>query len=116
MNVLALLSASDTKVSDAAIYALVGFIIVLLVLALLVGLFYLSGFLFRTKALSKDKLFEFKKKQKDETAVSSNAADEQSDEELYAVISAVISTIYDEEAQGDSVKPDFVIRRIKRSK
>lgn len=115
MNMLAFLSASDTKISDAAVYAIVGFCIVLLVLALLVGLFYLSGFLFRTKALSKEKLFEFKKKQKDETAVQS-VADEQSDEELYAVISAVISTIYDEEAQGDSVKPDFVIRRIKRSK
>lgn len=110
MSILSFLSASDTKISDAALYSLVGFIIVLAVLALLVGIFYLTGFLFQTKALSKDKLFE-RTKQKPEQKQES--ADEDEDE-LYAVISAVISSIYDEE-QGDE-KPDFVIRRVVRKK
>lgn len=111
MNVLALLSASDTKISDAAIYALVGFVIVLAVLALLVGIFYLSGAIFRTKALSKDKLFEKKPKKTEQPVAQSD--DAENDEELFAVISAVISAVYDGESEE---KPDFVIRRVTRKK
>ncbi|MCX4313159.1 MAG: OadG family protein [Clostridia bacterium] len=114
MNTLMLLSASDTGIGDAALYALVGFVIVLLVLALLVGIFYLMGFLFRTKALSKEKLFERKPKASKNSVGES--ADETSDEELFAVISAVISSIYDGETPQGEVKPDFVIRRISRNK
>lgn len=58
MNISAFLSASDTPISEAAVKALIGFAVVLIVLLLLVGIFYLTGFLFQTKALSKDKLFE----------------------------------------------------------
>lgn len=114
MNML-FLSASDTSIADAALYSLVGFVIVLLVLALLVGIFYLTGFLFQTKALSKDKFFERKPKKKVESAPIAADTAEESDEELFAVISAVISSIYDGEA-GDGEKPDFVIRRVKRNK
>ncbi|MDE6401370.1 MAG: OadG family protein [Clostridiales bacterium] len=115
MGMTMFLSASDTPISEAAVKALVGFVIVLAVLLLLVGIFYLTGFLFRTKWLSKDNLFERKKKNvksNDVTTVDTNG--EETDEELYAVISAVISAMYDDEAIGDDVKPDFVIRRVKR--
>ncbi|MBD5132327.1 MAG: hypothetical protein HDT28_07070 [Clostridiales bacterium] len=105
------LSASDVKIGDAALYALIGFVIVLLVLALLVGIFYLTGFLFQTKALSREKLFERKKKPK----VESEEADED-DTEIVAAITAAIAAIYSSEGEGDDVKPEFVIRRIKRNK
>lgn len=52
---------TDITTGAAALYALIGFIIVVAVLALLVGIFYLSGAIFRTKALSRDNLFERKK-------------------------------------------------------
>lgn len=105
------LSASDITVGSAALYALVGFVIVLAVLALLVGIFYLSGYLFRTKFLSREKLFERKKKadgvseQKEEQA-------EEDDLETVAAITAAISAMLED----DGVKPDFVIRRITRNK
>lgn len=111
MNLVALLcSSSDTSLSKAALYALIGFVIVLLVLALLVGIFYLTGALFKTKALSKPNLFQRKKKAEKQEIVS---AEEQDDEQLFAVISAVISAVYDSEERNE-VKPDFVIRRIKK--
>lgn len=110
MNLVALLCSSDTSLSKAALYALIGFVIVMLVLALLVGIFYLTGALFQTKALSKANLFERKKKTEKQEEVS---AEEQDDEQLFAVISAVISAIYDSEDRDD-VKPEFVIRRIKK--
>ena len=55
MNISAFLSASDTPISEAAVKALIGFAVVLIVLLLLVGIFYLTGFLLQTKALSNDK-------------------------------------------------------------
>ena len=66
---VAFLSASDTPLGDAALYAVIGFIIVIAVLALLVGIFYLSGFIFKTKAMSGDKLFDFKKKAPNEPEI-----------------------------------------------
>lgn len=108
------LCASDISVGSAALYALVGFIIVLVVLALLVGIFYLSGFLFQTKALSRDKLFERKPKTQEvvepELIPDIEAADS---EEEVAAITAAIALILQSESDGD-VKPDFVIHRIVR--
>ncbi|MCM1367400.1 MAG: OadG family protein [Roseburia sp.] len=109
------LSASDISVSDAAVRALVGFLIVLAVLALLVGIFYLSGFLFRTKFLSKDKLFSFGKKNKSKEP--SEAAEEhfsgEDDEETVAAITAAITVLMSEDGNA---APEFVIRRISRKK
>ncbi len=112
------LSASDVPIGTAALYALVGFVIVLIVLALLVGIFYLVGFIFRTKALSGDKLFDFKGKKQTEVKdpeivpdVTVNADDET---ETVAAITAAISVILSEET-GSSA-PDFVIRRVTRKK
>lgn len=114
MNISAFLSASDTPISEAAVKALIGFVVVLVVLLLLVGIFYLTGFLFQTKALSKDKLFERNKQKSKPVQDTAANSDEQTDEELFAVITAVISAIYDGEAQEGDVKPEFVIRRVKR--
>ena len=45
---LTFLAASDVKLGDAALYSLIGFLIVFAVLALLVGIFYLMGAIFRS--------------------------------------------------------------------
>lgn len=113
MNISVFLSANDIKISDGALYAVIGFVIVLAVLALLVGIFYLTGFLFQTKALSKDKPFERKKKQSVQSASDTSDAD-LADEELLAVITAAVSAVYDSESDGDGAKPEFVIKRVKR--
>ncbi len=112
MNVL-FLAASDTKLGDIALYSLIGFLIVLAVLALLVGIFYLTGFLFGHTALGKEKLFERNKKKKKQESVA-DETDAASDEELVAAITAAISVVL--ESENDGVCPEFVIRRVSRKK
>lgn len=109
------LSASDIGLGDGALYSIVGFIIVLAVLALLVGIFYLSGFIFQTKFLSKDNLFERKNK-KASAAKSDGSSEDEDDEETVAAIFAAIAAIYADEHSGDDTVPEFVIRHIKRNK
>lgn len=123
MNIIAFLSdetgglgqlgfgKSDTSIGSAALYALIGFLIVVAVLALLVGIFYLTGFIFKSKAFSRDKLFERKKKPK---AASETSPAQSDDDELAAAITAAVMCML--ESEGDDVKPDFVIRRITRKK
>lgn len=95
---------------DAFLYAIVGFCIVLAVLALLVLIFSASGMLFKSN-------FSFLKKKKNsaqnsEESASDNLSDIPSDDAaLVAAITAAISCCMTEE-KGDDVKPDFVIRRI----
>lgn len=113
MNTLMFLCASDTKISDAALYSVIGFVIVLLVLLLLVGIFYLTGFVFKTKFMSKDNLFERKGKNKASDSVESADADDE--QEVVAAITAAITAVLSEENESDAV-PEFVIRRIKRNK
>ncbi len=100
MNVI-LLSASDMKLGDAAVYSLIGFVIVMAVLALLVGIFYLSGIIFKTKVMSRDKLFEFKKKSKShEPAYVPEIIDEGDDGETVAAIAAAIAVVLEQENDG----------------
>ncbi|MCH5163025.1 MAG: OadG family protein [Clostridiales bacterium] len=98
-------------VGTAAIYAIIGFSIVVAVLALLVGVFYLSGYIFRTKALSREKLFEFKKKPTEPVYVP-EIVDEGDELDVVAAITAAITAILTDENGGE--KPEFVIRRVTR--
>lgn len=100
---------TDITTGAAALYALIGFIIVVAVLALLVGIFYLSGAIFRTKALSRDNLFKRKKK-----ADKSAPTDVEDDGETVAAITAAIAVMLEAERGEDDVKPEFVIRRVTR--
>lgn len=102
---------SDMPIGNAALYALIGFLIVLAVLALLVGIFYLTGFIFKSKAFSRDKLFERKKKP---TQSNDASAEQSDDDELTAAITAAVMCIL--ESEQEEAKPDFVIRRITRKK
>ena len=113
---IAFLSASDTPLGDAALYAIIGFVIVILVLALLVGIFYLSGFIFKTKVMSRDKLFDFKKKApKEPEIIAEEPVNTLDDDEVVAAITAAISVMISDSA-GEGEKPEFVIRRITRKK
>lgn len=108
------LSASDMSLADGALYALIGFVIVLLVLALLVGIFYLSGFIFQSKLFSKEKK---PKADKQQTILTDGdqATDDEADEQLLAVIAAAVASVYASEySDGDA--PEFVIKRVRRKK
>lgn len=111
---LSLLSANtNIDAGQAALYALIGFVIVIAVLALLVGIFYLSGIIFRTKVMSREKLFEIKKRST-EPAYVPEIIDEGDDLETVAAITAAITAILTDENGGE--KPEFVIRRVTRKK
>lgn len=99
------LSATELTLGEGALYSLVGLIIVLIVLALLVGIFYLSGYLFGSE------LFRNNKK----TNAAHNAAVRfalDDDDELTAAITAAIFCILS--AENGGAPPEFVIKRIKR--
>ena len=105
MSMSLLSAAKDLTLGEGALYALIGFVIVLFVLALLVGIFYLSGYIFQSK------VFDKKKEQKPAAAQPSVA--EEDDDELVAVITAAVACMLQEEG-GEP--PEFVIKRIKRKK
>lgn len=104
---MVLLSAKDMTLGEGALFALIGFIIVLSVLALLVGIFYLSGYIFQSK------LFNKQKQQPAAVVQSVDDGDEETDEQLVAVITAAVMCMLQEES-GEA--PEFVIKRIVRKK
>lgn len=104
---ISLLSAKDLTLGEGALYSVIGFVIVLIVLALLVGIFYLSGYIFQSK------LFDKKEEKKPPVAKPVETADDDADE-LVAVITAAVACMLEEECGGEA--PEFVIKRIKRKK
>ncbi len=112
MNIVSLLSAKNYSLGEGAVLALVGFVIVLIVLALLVGIFYLSGFIFQTKLFNRPKKDKSKPTDVVQKAVDDVAEDE---EEVVAAITAAIACVLSAEACDDN-PPEFVIKRIKRKK
>ncbi len=107
MNI-GLLSAEKISLGEGALYAVIGFVIVLVVLALLVGIFYLSGFIFQSKPFNKQK------KESPAAQVQQQSVDDETDEQLVAAITAAITCVLAEESQGEA--PEFVIKRIVRKK
>ena len=106
---------SDVEIGTGALYALVGFVIVLAVLALLVGIFTVSGLVFRTKVMSREKLFEKQPKNHDPEFIPTAVPEISEDDEVVAAITAAISVILSEEGRDDE-KHEFVIRKIVRNK
>ena len=105
---ITLLSAKDMTLGEGALFALIGFIIVLLVLALLVGIFYLSGYIFQSKPFNK------KKEQPAAKVQPTDDSDEETDEQIVAAITAAVMCMLQEESGGEA--PEFVIKRIVRKK
>ncbi len=101
-------------IPQTLVYALIGMVGVLLVLAVLIGLLYLFQMLFKFNVFDKIGGL-FKKKEKPvggqaESAAKVASSDEDPDE-IVAAIVAAISAVY--ESEGGEVPP-FVIRNIKR--
>ncbi|MDE6200875.1 MAG: OadG family protein [Clostridiales bacterium] len=107
MNI-GLLSAEKISLAEGALYAVIGFVIVLAVLALLVGIFYLSGFIFQSKLFNKQKVTK-------PVAPQPQSNDDETDEQLVAAITAAIACVLESESQ-DGEAPEFVIKRIVRKK
>ena len=103
-----LLSAEKVSLAEGALYSVIGFVIVLIVLALLVGIFYLSGFIFQSKAFNKQK-------QTKSAATQPQSSDDETDEQLVAAITAAIACVLQSESD-DGEAPEFVIKRIVRKK
>ncbi|MDE6028908.1 MAG: OadG family protein [Clostridiales bacterium] len=103
-----LLSAGKITLAEGALYAVIGFVIVLIVLALLVGIFYLSGFIFQSKPFNKQKA-------KKSAVTQPQSTDDETDEQLVAAITAAITCVLQSESQ-DGEAPEFVIKRIVRKK
>ena len=104
---LTFLAASDVKLGDAALYSLIGFLIVFAVLA-----FYLMGAIFRSKLFNMPKKEKKKGKSATETVAAPSASDDDEDE-VVAAITAAISVMLEQES-GEPA--EFVIRRITRKK
>ena len=96
-------------ISEAALYGLIGFVMVFFGIAFLIGIVYLVGKLMQTKNGNKSKKEVEKTVEKVETKpVIKN--DETIDEETLAVITAAIMAYYEQV----NPKCEFVVRRIKR--
>lgn len=104
-----LLSAEKVTLGEGALYSVIGFVIVLLVLALLVGIFYLSGFIFQSKPFNKQK------KDSPPAAPQQQSVDDETDEQLVAAITAAIACVLQSEYDSGEA-PEFVIKRIVRKK
>lgn len=102
------LSADKISLGEGALYAVIGFVIVLLVLALLVGIFYLSGLIFRSKLFNKQK-------ETKPAATPQHQSNDEADEQLVAAITAAIACVLQSES-SDGEAPEFVIKRIVRKK
>lgn len=109
MNI-AFSAAKSMSLGNGALVAFIGFIIVLAVLALLVGIFYISGAIFKSKLFNKQKAVTPLPQQ---TKVA-EAAEDETDDALVAVITAAVACMLEEECDGDA--PEFVIKRIVRKK
>ena len=108
MNIALLSEAKNLTLGEGALYALIGFIIVLAVLALLVGIFYLSGYIFQSKPFNKQK-----EQAPVAAAAPSDDGEEETDEQLVAAITAAVMCMLQEESGEE---PEFVIKRIVRKK
>ena len=109
-----LLSSEQTRFAafgEVGVYALIGFIVVFVGIAFLIGVVWLVGKLMSktSKQPSKEKPAEAVKVEPSAESVPSVAEDELSDE-VIAVITAAIMAYYEK----NNPKCDFVVKRIKR--
>ncbi len=97
-------------VGEAAIDALLGFIVVFLGIAFLVGVIWLVGFIMRKTAGKAPAKKEVQTKTAADAANSSADKEDEVSEETVAVITAAIMAYYSEEKP----KCEFTVKRIKR--
>ena len=119
-NLLSLINQEGSlSFGEACIYALIGFVVVFVGIALIILIIWLIGLLMRKtdnlaflNKIGKNKGKKKKKKEKGEPAAEVAAATDSEDipDEVKAAIVAAIMAYYQEEAP----KCEFIVKRIKR--
>lgn len=98
-------------VGDGAFYAAFGYVFVFLGIAILVFLFTILGIVMKKINARKPKKKKIKAKDGEETVITSKIeVEEEISPEIVAVISAAIAAVY----EGENVKCDFVVRKIRK--
>lgn len=106
---LNLLSWFKYSIGDGAFYAVFGFVFVVLGIALLVGIFAALGLIMKKLNARKPRVKKSKKGKPIEPTVPQVEEEAISAAEV-AAITAAIAMFY----EGENVKCDFVVKRIKR--
>ena len=110
LNTVSFEDAPKATVQEAALYAVIGFIVVFIGIALLIAVVWLVG-----KIIGRSQSDAVKSVQEVSVPIAKNTATQDSDEideETIAVITAAIMAYY--EQQGN--KCEFIVKRIKRIK
>lgn len=97
-------------VGDGAFYAAFGFVFVFVGIAILVFLFTMLGLVMKKVNARKPKKKKIKVKDTEEQAPSKAEAEDELSPEVVAAITAAIAAVY----EGENVKCDFVVRKIRR--
>lgn len=109
---------TELSIGEAALYALLGYLVVFAGIAIIMGIVYLVGFILRkvTAAADTRKAKKAEEEAKKAEADAAAAADGESGDitelERAAVIAAVYAVLSGE--SGSAPKAEFVVRRIKR--
>ncbi len=104
MNNLLTEIGKKISVGEAAIYAVIGFLVVFVGIAILVLAVWLIGLIFK-------RINENKKSETETINLQTKAEiGDESQEELIAVITAAIAAVYTSENR----KPEFTVKKIKR--
>lgn len=111
LNIVSFEEAPKATVGEAALYALIGFLVVFVGIALLIAVIWLVG-----KVMTKTQNGEIKEKPVQETPVkapiaqTSTGGNDDVDEETLAVITAAIMAYYEQQ----NSRCEFTVKRIKR--
>ena len=96
------------SVGEIATVGAIGFAVVFLGIAILVGVLWLVGYSMKT--IDAKKSAKVKELPTHETAVAVDTAEDVTDEELIAVITAAVAAVYVKE----NARPEFTVKKIKR--
>lgn len=95
---------------EGAFYAVFGFIFVFVGIVALILIFTLLGFVMKKINARPVKVKKAETPPRSEEVVLPAEAEEETDEETVAIITAAIAAYY----EGENVKCDFVVRRIRK--
>lgn len=127
LNIISLLSTvtisdsgktiTELSLGEAALYAVLGYLVVFAGIAVIMGIVYLVGFILKkvTAAAEKKKAAQAEEEAKKAAEAAASAPAEESDItelERAAVVAAVYAVLSEE--SGPAPKAEFVVRRIRR--
>ena len=107
MNFNGLLNAAKVSVGDAALYAALGFAVVILGIAFLIFVIWLVGKFFTKKKAAPAPVVQ-------EKPAIASVNDEDISEETVAVIMAALTAYYESVNTATNSNCEFIVKRIKR--